>query len=397
MARFRVRLVDADGRRRRDTVEASDAESAIRVVEGKGLIAIGVEPDERSPHRISRVGGKPLADFTSLSASLLSAGLTLRDALSVVAETAERQDVRKLASDLGTRIDAGSSLHDAFDELGYAVPPVYRGLVRIGERVGALDAVFPRLAAQLESTRAAREKLVAALIYPSIVLLLAIFGLFGLSIWILPRLAAVFGEIGGEGPSLSDRVGAARAVTTGLVLLLSALSVALAAALVWRGRHEGFARTFDAALLRIPLLGKSLAERASLSFAFAMESLVAGGLPIDEALLESASAVGNRAVAADILAIRESVLKGKPLSQSVEAARRLPRYLGQWFAVGERTGKVEAVFGQLRAYYQRSTERALERAMALVEPGIILLVGMLLLGIVVFFIVPLFSAYGSLL
>lgn len=397
MKTFVVRVVAEGGKRRKVAVDAPDAESAIRMVEATGLVALDAERTEGSGNRIVKIGPAVLGDFTALAASLLSAGLSLRDALSIVADTAERKEVKGLALAIGARIDAGSSLHAAFDELGYSVPSVYRGLVRIGERVGALDAVFPRLAQQLESSRAAKEKLVGALIYPSIVLVLAVLGLAGLSFWILPRLATVFGEIGGTGPSLMERVATARTVSILLLAFLSISALYLTVALARRSKDEAFARSFDAVLLRIPMLGKAIAERASLSFSFAMESLVSGGLPIDEALLESAAAIGNRAVAADVLAIRESVLKGKPLSQSVESTRHLPRYLGQWFSVGERTGKVESVFGQLKSYYQRSTDQSMERAVALVEPAIILLVGALLLGIVVFFIVPLFAAYGSLL
>jgi len=124
---------------------------------------------------------------------------------------------------------------------------------------------------------------------------------------------------------------------------------------------------------------------------------VSGGLPLDEALRESAGAVGNLAVARDVLILRDRVRSGASLSKAFRETKRLPRRLGTWFAIGERSGAPEAVFARVRALYERKTARTLERLVALAEPAIILAVGVAMIAMVLLFIVPLFTAYGSLL
>ncbi len=389
-------VVEPGGRRAKRVVEASGRDAARSAAASDGVLVLSVVPS-RARAGAARLPRKALEEFTSMAAILLPAGLTLRDTLAVLAESADSREARRFSHGILARIDSGVAFVDAVRASGAEAPAIWTGLARAGERTGSLDAVLPRLAAWLEAGREACEKTAGALVYPAIVLSMAVLGMLGLAFWALPRLGAMFAEFGSGGPDLAGRLEAA-GVSVALVLaLLGALALAWPFVMAARKRNEGFGERFDAFLLSVPALGALLADRAVFAFAFAMETLLSGGLPLDEALRESAGAVGNRAVARDVFVLRERVRSGASLSNAFRETKRLPRRLGTWFAIGERTGAPEAVFARVRALYERKTARTLERLVSLAEPAIILLVGVAMIAMVLLFIVPLFTAYGSLL
>lgn len=399
MPLYKARVLCPDGHPSEIREEAVDAASLERNLAARGTTLIhATELSGQASAAGSKMAPKRLEEFTELAAALMQAGLSLRDALSVVAETAVRPDVRTLSSALGRKLDTGRTLAESFSDLGVRLPPVYVGLLRIGERIGGLETIFPRLSAHLSASRKAKDKVAGALVYPIVVITLAILGLVGLSVFVLPRLTVAFSELGGSSYTvLENRVAVVSGVGTGLVALMAAGLAAWPFVSRLRKNNDGFARAFDGALLSLPVAGTALVERETLDFTFAMELLVSGGLTIDEALSESAGAARNHAYAADISAVRDAVRKGMHLSEASSRARHFPSYLRQWFAVGERTGNVESVFSQLRSYYQTRTDRTLERLVGLAEPAIMLVVGAIILFMVVFLILPIFSAYGTML
>jgi len=191
-----------------------------------------------------------------------------------------------------------------------------------------------------------------------------------------------------------------RSLGTGLAAaaaVLGALLVLALGALAARRRGGRLAVRIDRALLAVKPVSALLARREMLNFAFAMEALTAAGVGVEEALAEGAAVLGNRALAEEARAVRERLLRGERLSAAFAAGGLFPERVAQWTAIAERTGHVERVFGQLCAYYQREVDTWIDRTMALVEPVLIAGLGILVVLFVVFFILPVFSLYGSVL
>ena len=212
---------------------------------------------------------------------------------------------------------------------------------------------------------------------------------------LFPRLHDIFSQIG---PDMAGKV-------ESLMSSLSVTFVAVAAVVLWsatmcacaaRARKKGgpLAVRIDAFFLRVPLVASFLIQRELLNFTFAMETLTASGVSMDEALSEGAGATGNRALKQEIFEIREKVMKGEHLSTAFSRSSLFPTRVARWMGIGERVGHVEKVFGQLRAYYQQEVEKWIQR---LIEPALIVVLGLLIILFVVFFIVPIFSLYGNVL
>jgi type II secretory pathway component PulF len=250
----------------------------------------------------------------------------------------------------------------------------------------------------MKEEKGLRDKVSSALIYPSIVLGVAALSAIFIVVVMFPRLRELFGQLG---PGMADRVQSLMvSLQTALVIIaiLVGLLVAVVVGMVSARRRGGpLALRIDAFIITLPVISRFLMQRELLNFTFSMEALTAAGVSVEDALEEGAGTVTNRALRDSVLAIRERVVKGERLSAAFLRSPLFPERMSRWMAIGERVGHVEKVFGQLRAYYQQEVEKWIGRMMALVEPALIVGLGLLIVAFVIFFIVPVFSLYGNIL
>ncbi len=398
---YRCRVVDGRGRPSDVVREAPTEEALLRQLAGESLSPIRVELSEAAaaaPSRRRRSSARAVADLAGAMALLLSSGLTLRDALRVAQTVYHRGEVNRIVVSLLEELERGSSVVAAMDALSSSVPALFAGFVRIGERVGSLENAFRTLAEYMGRQRRLRERVTSALIYPAVVLVVALAGITAVTFFVLPRAEELFRELGSAiPPSIAERARWFRVLLAALLAAAAAAIAALPLLGLARRRSSSAAEALDRVLLRLPGAGSVIRHRETLSFVFAMETLVGGGFAVEDAMLEAAGVVANRRLRAGILRARERVLKGEPLSRAFEAESELPQRLVRWVGISERSGSVHEVFHQLRLYYEGETEKWSDRLMSLAEPVLILCVGAMIIVLVVLFIVPLFSLYGSVL
>jgi len=395
------RVSDDKGKIRQFLRESASEESLLRELATANPFVLSVKelPQGKAGQRpVRRYSRRLIAELTDLVALLLGSGLSLKDALEVVQGVFESGEGNELVTLLRERIGKGSSFSAALEGAGRGFPPFYRGMIRIGEKIGSLDQVFGRLSSYLKEERGLRDRFASALIYPCIVLSVAALSAVFIVLVLFPRLREIFGELG---PAMAGRVQALMGslqtalIVVGVVVLLVAF---LVVGMVLARRREGpLATRIDALLLSLPVVSQFLMRRELLNFTFSMEALTAAGVSVEEALTEGAGTVTNLALRDAVLSIRERLLKGERLSSAFSRSPLFPERVARWMAIGERVGHVEKVFGQLRVYYQQEVDKWLGRMMALVEPALIVGLGLLIVAFVVFFIVPVFSLYGNVL
>lgn len=397
---YRVRLVDRRGTIREEIREADSEESLLREVSSDGLFLLHLQRlagGGASP-RGRRVSKRAVLEFTQGMSLLLRSGLTLRDALEIGETAFDGAEAHELARSLLRRIGKGASFSEVVAEMPRAFPPVYRGLVRIGERIGNLDDVFVRLAKYLQDAKLLREKLVGAMLYPLLVLSIAAAGVLMVIFVVIPNVRRMFEELGQGLPEHIADV--TRGMHTGVWLLAGLIAGGAGggvATVAVRSRSNRAAVTVDRLLAAMPVVGRALVGREMLGFTFAMQTLTESGVQVEDALEEAAAVMGNAFLRRELSAVRERVLRGERLSAAFASHPAFPRRLASWIAIGERTGSVGEVFGQIRGYYQAEVEKWSTRFMSLVEPALIVFVGLVVVFIVLVFIVPLFSLYGSIL
>lgn len=380
--------------------EAASEESCLREVSEKNPYVLSIHelPASSAGTRPRRFSRRLIQELTDLIALTLSSGLSLKDSLDVSQTVFTRGEGNALVTILQQKLNKGSTFTEALESAGTGFPPFYTGMMRIGERIGSLDQVTSRLSKHLKEEKALRDRFASALIYPAIVLGVAALSAVFIVAVLFPRLREIFNEMG------SSAAGNVESLMAGLntafvVLGIAAVLVAVFVAAMAIARRTGgaLAVRIDRLFLAIPLYSRFMMQRELMNFSFAMEALTAAGVGVEEALTEGAGTLTNRALREEVRSVRERVLKGERLSTAFAHSRLMPERISRWMAIGERIGHVEKVFGQLRGYYQQEVGKWIDRLMALVEPALIVGLGVLIMAFVVFFIIPVFSLYGTIM
>lgn len=398
MPDFRCQVSDAGGKIRTIVKKADSETEAIRSFSDDEYL-LSVEPViVDRPERRLRTNGDEALEFTQMMALLVDSGLSLKDSLEVAAAMRESGKLASIADSLLESVKKGASFASAVSSRDDLFPPIYRGMVSVGDRVGSVERIFPRLAAYLLGRKTLREKVAGAIAYPILVLAVTALGSFAVVVFLLPQLESVFSGFGAQAAArIQENVRALNLVFLSFSAFIGLAAVSAVAAGIVRRRVDRAAQALDSLALRLPLMGPFLTAMETLNFSFAMETLLAGGVTLETAIAEAAGVVGNRSFRSALESVRSALVRGENVSSAFASRKELPRYLSRWIAVGERTGKTELVFAQIRSYFQAEVDRLTSRFMALIEPALIVGVGVVLLAIVLLLVVPLFSMYGSIL
>jgi type II secretory pathway component PulF len=337
-------------------------------------------------------------EFTQIMTSLLKSGLNIQDATALCCSIAANPKTAWLSKSLLRALQNGLPLHEALKMHSPSFSTLYQSLVRLGEQTGSVAIVFQRMSVYLRNEKKIRGKIGNVMWYPLMVLIIAIGGSIGIITFILPRMAEIF-EAFRVGTDQNDIIEITRMyrsiwTTFSIFLLIPAIIVFSA---IFRKYSARFAYLTDYMFLRLPFIGVFFKAIQTMDFSFVMEMLTGSGINIHTALKETATVVTNRAYSKAILEVHSIILKGERLSSAFALYKEFPPYVATWIAVGERTGAVEPVFTQIREYFQSDVERLTDRLMNLLEPCIILVVGIIILIMIMQFILPLFTLYGRLL
>jgi type II secretory pathway component PulF len=337
---------------------------------------------------------KEVLEFTEMMELLLESGLSIRDALEALAvmdnsSSAAFPEKTSLGKTLLGYVHRGATFAQAVNMME-EFPPIYRGMIRVGNSAGSVEKIFPRLGAYLRDRKKLRDKISGALAYPALVLTVALLGTMGLIFFVMPRMELIFAGFGGDAGNSIRRNVRSLELALGVPAALAAL---LAGALGILRKNS----VIDRLALALPLAGEFILSWESFNFVFAMEVLTGGGIPVEDAILEAAGLVSNGAYRHSLLQAREGVLNGESLARAFLENPFCPPCMGHWTAIGERSGKTEQVFAQLRSYFQGELERRSSKFILLIEPAMIAVIGMAILALVAGILLPLFSVYGTIL
>lgn len=403
MPAYTFEAIDAQGATRKGVMEAETAKSARSLLRDQALVPILVEPVSAGASGAngaqgsglgtvlfaSRVfGSTELAIWTRQMAGLVSSGLPLERALSSLTDEAEDERQRNLVAALRAEVNGGTPFAKALAQHPREFSPIYTAVIGAGEQSGNLGLVLERLADDLEEQQALKAKLIGAALYPGIVTVVAIVIVLFLVSYVVPQVANVFAGSKRALPLLTTlMLGLSAAVRNHAWLILFAIVfAAISSRLVWSSAD--FRMKFDAAWLRLPVLGKLARGYNAARFASTLAMLAAAGVPILKALQAAADTLSNRAMRADALDALVLVREGAPLASAMAQKKRFPGLLSMFARLGEQTGQLPAMLQ--RAARQLSTEvqrRALQLA-TILEPLLIVAMGLVVMLIVLAVLLP---------
>jgi len=332
--------------------------------------------------------------FSQELATLLKAGLPLFQALDVMIERQAHVGFKSSLTAIRDRVKTGSALSDAVRAEGGLYPPIFTASLVAGERSGSLETVLHRFAQYLRLNEAIKRKAVTASVYPA--LLLTVMGAMGsvLVFFVIPSFERFFHDLGGELPVLTRVVvWIARHAQENILVILALGAALLGGAITWRTR-PGSAAKLDAWLLRLPLIGHMMRIYATSQLARTLATLLAGGLPLLNALEVASASVGNRAMAQAATDATPLIREGKNLTHALESTGMLESLALEMVKVGEQTGSLGEMLTALAEFYDEELDNRIAVTLALVEPLMIILLAIVVATMLLAFYLPIFESFS---
>ena len=396
MPAYSFEALQADGQTRKGVIEADTARLARAQLRGQSLVPLAVEPvtgtaDSLLTRPIAggrALGGTQLAIFTRQLAGLVASGLPLERSLSALSDEAEDDRQRNLIANLRAEVNAGAPLARAMAQHPREFSPVYTAVIGAGEQGGHLGGVLERLADDLEERQALKGKLIGAALYPAIVTLVAIVIVVFLVSYVVPQVATVFAGTKHALPMLTVAMLAISAFVRSWGWWLLCAIVLIAASARWALTIAAFRQKFDAAWLRLPLVGRLARGYNAARFGSTLAMLAGAGVPILRALQAASETLNNTAMRRDAEDALVLVREGAPLAAALAQKKRFPGLLAMFARLGEQTGQLPVMLQ--RAAVQLSTEvqrRAMQLATVL-EPLLIVVMGIVVMLIVLAVMLP---------
>jgi type IV pilus assembly protein PilC len=392
-----------EGRVLRQVRRAPDERTLRAELEREGLELVAVERGLVASARPSLGGWRrqrvPLARLVVFSqelAALLRAGLPLVQSLAMLVERQHDPALKRMLERVVERVRSGGELSEAFAELGDALPPIYSSALRAGERTGDLEKVLLRVVRYFKLVLEARKRVFTALVYPGVLLALSLAMLAVMALYVVPRFRVFYEAMDLEELPLLTRItlGTATALRDQLPFVALAALVAAPFALRWTRSPAG-QLALGRLRLALPVLGGIFHGFAVSEYCRSLATLLAGGLPLVQALDIAGGAVGNAWVRRRLAPVVERVREGTALHQALAESGEAPPVVLDLVQVGEATGALDQMLANASEFLDDEVETRMQRLLQLVEPILLVVVGGLVAVLLVSVYLPIFSALSQ--
>jgi type IV pilus assembly protein PilC len=399
---FSYVALEPSGRKRSGVIEASDRDAAIARILADGRYVVEIKEDtgagsgakarNAAPVRKGKVNKGDVALFTRRMADLADAGLPLDRALQVVAEQSESGQLQMIAEEALDDVRAGSSISQALAKHPKVFNEIFTETLRAGEASGQFSEVATRLADFQEREVARRSQVVSALIYPAILASTAVAVVSFLLLFVVPRLKPVFDALGNDLPLTTKMLlGFTTFLTQNALVVLGSIVGSIVLYRVWAASEAG-ALARDRFLLRAPAIGKVWSKAVMSRYARVLGTLVFGGVPILEALNIAGMSAGNRVFKNVSNQVANDVREGRGLAESMRDSGDFPPVLTHMVAIGEETGNLPKMLGRVADSLDFEVDTGMRRLTAMVEPIIVLAMGVFVGFVVLSVLLPIFQA-----
>ena len=394
---YRCRLASPNG----EIVEGvyvAESEARLRhELEEKGLFVLSLEPKGviaglslQLPQRRA-VNAREFLIFNQELATLLKAGMPLVQSLDLLKGRVTSPTLRAVLEDVHERVRSGSALSDAFAAQGELFPRVYTASLLAGERSGNLDAVLRRYVEYAKIIATVKRKTISALVYPAMLVALALLLVSFIVLKVVPAFSDFYGSFGAELPLVTRIiVGVSAFLRAQFPLIITTLVVAAIALFAWVQRPGQRAR-FDRLILRVPVLGEVAGKFATSQMARTLATLLGGGLPLVNALDIAAQSIGNQFMARQLDIVSNRVREGESLARALEGRGVFPDVAVKMAEVGESTGALQEMLNTVADFYDEEIATNMERFVTLVEPVMLVIMGVVIAGLLLALYMPLFQ------
>jgi len=391
MAIFSYRATTMEGAIVEGAIEAADEKSAIERLKDTGVIPLKVAaPEEGLKKRITLRSSKVnLLTFTTELATLLGAGLPLDRSLNILSSISESKDMKNIVQSILKSIREGSSFSDALQRHPKIFPRLYINMIRAGEAGGVLDVVLDKLNEFLESSKELKEHIFSVMIYPTILIITGGISIIILLTYVLPKFSVIFAELGGSLP-----------LPTQILLTFSnilksywwiVLSVLITGWIIFRNYIKSDTGRYKWDAFKLKMMGEVIRKLETARFCRTLGTLLKSGVPLLQALNNARDVISNKVIASAIDAVSAGAKEGKGIALPLSKANAFPPLALSMIKVGEETGQLDNMLLKVASTYEKSLNTAIKRFVSLLEPAMILIMGLFIGFIVISMLIAIFS------
>ena len=386
------------GKLQEGVVTAENKESVIALLRRQQIMVSAVT-EKGKELAVPKFGGgvsqKEIAIFVRQFSVMIDAGLPLVQCLEILGTQQKNRGFQKVLFQVRQDVESGSTLADSLRKHPKVFSNLFCNMIAAGESGGILDTILQRLAAYIEKAVKLKSAVRSAMIYPVAVVTIAV-GVVTVILWkVIPTFAVLFSGLGATLP-LPTRITiwVSNFLGRWMVFIVGGMGVGAYFLSQYYKTHKG-RRQIDAVVLKFPVLGDVLRKIAVARFCRTLGTLITSGVPILEGLEITARTAGNAIVEDAIMATRKSIEEGKTIAAPLEQTGVFPSMVVQMISVGEQTGALDAMLSKIADFYEDEVDEAVENLMALLEPVMILFLGVMIGGIVISMYMPMFSLIGK--
>jgi type IV pilus assembly protein PilC len=343
------------------------------------------------PFMKGKVKKKSLAIFTRQLATMIDAGLPLVQSLEILSQQEEDETFQEIILTIKNEVEGGATLAAALQKHPKVFDDMYVNLVVAAEEAGTLDVILSRLATHIEKMEELKKKIRSALVYPAMIVTVAIGVTIILMVFVVPVFEKLFAGIGSTLPLPTRVVIAVSDIFKNYLPIVIAIVVALVIILQRYYKTENGKRRIDDLMLKLPIFGELLRKVAIARFARTLGTLVSSGVPILESLNIVAGAAGNKIVEEAILRGRISISEGQTISEPLSQSGVFPVMVTQMIAVGETTGSLELMLNKVADFYESEVDTAVATLSSMLEPILMIFLGVIVGGLVISMYLPIFK------
>jgi len=399
---FRCRLGTPGGEVIEGVYVADNEARLRREFEEKGLYVLAIQAAGRRalggltlPHR-NKVSSREFLVYNQELATLLKAGMPLVQSLDILRRRVTNVVFKGVLDDVHERVRAGSALSEAFEAHGALFPGVYTASLLAGEKSGNLEQVLRRYVAYVKIVSGVRRKTISALVYPAVLLALSIIVVTIIVVRVVPEFGNFYNQFGKELPwSTRFIVAVSDVVTAYFFVILMSIAGAIFAAFWWV-KQPGQKRRLDRLLMKLPAIGPIAQKFSTSQAARTLATLLGGGIPLVNALEVTSKSLSNQYMADELTNAGQQVREGRALATAMQDSGAFPDVSIKMVEVGESTGALQEMLNSLADFYDEEIDTNLGRFVTLVEPILLVMMGLVIAGLLLALYLPLFNLSSAL-
>lgn len=394
-------VIDKQGKEKKGTMDAANEDIVKAFLKAEGNLLISISPQNLFTKDIQINLGNPikprdLSVFCRQFVSILSAGVSIINALDMLSEQTENKVLSKAIKNVQTSVEKGETLADAMIAEKKIFPRLLIHMVEAGEASGDLETVFERMAEHFEKDTKLKAQVKKAMIYPMVVGCVAIIVIFVMMLVVIPNFVGIFQDMNMELPAMTRMVIGMSDFVKGKWFLIL-LVIAFAVFGIYLTKKSETGKFFLGRLaLKLPLFGKIITKSNSSRFARTLSTLLTAGIPMIEALDITAKTLDNVIAKQVLFTAKDDVIKGFPLSNPIRVSGVFPPMVCQMIKIGEESGNLESMLEKLADYYDEEVKIATESLTAVLEPMIIVVLALVVGVLIMAIMQPMMSMYTGL-